>query len=152
MAFDHLRFPMTKYHPVLGARTVDKHEDLDKVFVGPDRDWHDTPEEADQHRTQREAEMVMHNSTRMRIEDMIGRADAPEEHDPVEVLDIGTVVDSATHHERVVKPMLDAPSAEEREEQQARIDDAAQARRDSMADASAARVVVEPATHNEVGG
>jgi hypothetical protein len=139
MAFDHLKFPMTKYHPVLGKRTADKQDDLDKVFVGPEHNWWDTPEEADMHRTAADAEMVRHNSVRMRIDNVVSEGDPDgEKPDLAEQVDIGTVVNSVQHHEYVVKPILEAPTEEERQAQADRVEAAAQKSRDSMeADARA---------------
>ena len=139
MAFKHMRFPYTQYHPVLGKRTAESGDDLSKVFVGPEHNWFDTPEEADRARTLTDANMVMHNSDRMRIDHLAASGDPRDEfsatdvgEDRADMFDIGTVVNSATHHERVVKPMLEAPTEEERAEEQKQIDDAAQERRDNL--------------------
>ena len=150
MAFDHLRFPMTKYHPVLGARTADKHDDLDRVFVGPERNWFDTPEEADMHRTAAEAAMVLHNSVRMRVDAYAAEGD-PETETPnlAEQHDIGTVVNSVQHQEYVVKPMLEAPTDAERQEQAVRVEEAAQKRRDDLAREADVVVEATPARHEE---
>lgn len=151
MAFDHLRFPMTKYHPVYGARTADKHDDLDKVFVGPEHNWFDTPEEADMHRTAAEAAMVLHNSVRMRVDAVAAEGD-PDAENPTladQVADLGTVVNSVQHQEYVVKPILEAPTAEERQEEADRIEAAAQKRRDDMARESDVVVEATPASHVE---
>jgi hypothetical protein len=149
MAFNHLRFPFVKYHPVLGERTAHKQEDLDKVFVGPEHDWFDTPQEADMHRTAREAAMVLHNSTRMRVDTIVAQGD-PDGDAPslADQADIGTVINSVSHHEFVVKPILNAPTDEERQAEAARIDEAAQKRRESI-DHETVRVEATPAAHTE---
>lgn len=150
MAFDHLRFPITRYHPVLGKRTADKSDDLDKVFVGPEHNWFDTPEEADMHRTAADAAMVLHNSVRMRVDTLASEGDPySETPDLAEQVDIGTVVNSVQHQEYVVKPLLDAPTDEERQEQADRIEAAAQKRRDDIAREADVRVEATPASHEE---
>jgi hypothetical protein len=139
MAFDHLKFPFTKYHPVLGKRVAEKQDDLDKVFVGPEHNWFDTPEEADMHRTATDAALVLHNSTRMRVDALVSEADPDSESpDLAEQFDIGTVVNSVQHHEYVVKPLLEAPTEEERQAQADRVEAAAEkSRKDAEASARA---------------
>jgi len=150
MAFDHLRFPITRYHPVLGKRTADTHDDLDRVFVGPEHNWFETPEEADMHRTAAEAAMVLHNSTRMRVDTIASEGDPDSETpDLAEQTDICTVVNSVQHQEYVVKPILEAPTDEERQEQAARVEKAAQKRRDDLAREADVRVEATPASHEE---
>jgi hypothetical protein len=150
MAFDHLKFPFVKYHPVLGERTAKTQEDLDKVFVGPEHNWFDTPEEADMHRTAAEAEMVRHNSTRMRVDTIVSQGDPDgEAPDLAEQVDIGTVVNSVQHHEYVVKPILNAPTDEERQAEAERIDAAAQKRQADLARESDVVVEATPASHVE---
>jgi hypothetical protein len=119
MAFKHMRFPFTQYHPVLGKRTAENADDMAKVFVGPEHNWFDTAEEADRARTLTDANMVMHNSDRMRVDHLAASGDPRNElgmtnAPPAEAFDIGTVVNSATHQERVVEPILNAPSEEDR--------------------------------------
>lgn len=150
MTFDHLRFPITRYHPVLGKRTADKHDDLDKVFVAPEHNWFETPEEADMHRTAAEAAMVLHNSVRMRVDTLAAEGD-PDAENPTlaDQVDIGTVINSVQHQEYVVKPILEAPTEEERQAQADRVEAAAQKRRDDMERESTVRVEATPASHEE---
>jgi hypothetical protein len=58
--------PMTLYHPVHGAVTVATLEDAARVFQ-PEHNWVKTPQEADAHRTQREAAMVIHKGVRAQV-------------------------------------------------------------------------------------
>jgi hypothetical protein len=60
-------FPKTKFHPVYGAKVVnDPNEEAS--LSAPLRNWFDTAEEADTHRTQREAEMVVHYNNRVKVD------------------------------------------------------------------------------------
>lgn len=60
-------FPKTKYHPVEGARTVnDPNEEA--ALPGPARNWFDTAGEADMHRTEAEAQQVLHNNARVKAD------------------------------------------------------------------------------------
>jgi hypothetical protein len=59
-------FPLTYYHPVHGAVTVNTPEEAAQTFTVP-TDWFKTAAEADAHRTEREAGMVIHNGVRGQI-------------------------------------------------------------------------------------
>ena len=70
-------FPKTKYHPVYGARAInDPNEEA--ALPQPARNWFDTAEEADAHRTEREAQQVIHNNARVRVDAAL----AGDDHDP----------------------------------------------------------------------
>ena len=96
-------YPMTAYHPIHGAVTVNSDEEAAKTFLVP-HDWFLTPEEADAHRTDREAAIVIHNARRAQIT-------LHEQNDA------GVVKHSVTHQETVDR-MVDATVA------QAKADDA----------------------------
>lgn len=70
-------FPKTKYHPVYGARTVNDPNE-EGALPAPARNWFDTAEEADAHRTEREAQQVIHNNHAVKV----NAALAGEDHDP----------------------------------------------------------------------
>lgn len=59
-------FPMTMYHPVHGAKTVADPAEAATTFTVP-HDWFATPAEADAHRTEREAAIVIHKAHRAQI-------------------------------------------------------------------------------------
>jgi hypothetical protein len=102
------------------------------------------------HRTAAEAEMVRHNSTRMRVDTIVSQGDPDgEAPDLAEQVDIGTVVNSVQHHEYVVKPILNAPTEEERQAEAERIDAAAQKRQADLAREADVVVEATPATHVE---
>lgn len=122
-AVKYTLYPLTLYHPVFGAVTVDNQEDALKIFVPP-HDWHQTAAEADAHRTDREAQMVIHNTRRMQVDDMAARYDAVASGDPDALAkeaaerDLnrddkspvparGTVVHSVSHTEDWVKPQAE---------------------------------------------
>lgn len=60
-------YPQTKYHPMLGARTVNDPNEAHGL-PGPAHNWFDTPGEADMHRTDLEAQEVIHNARRVKLE------------------------------------------------------------------------------------
>jgi len=59
-------FPQTKYNPVLGAKTANDPNEAASLFQ-PEHDWFNTPGEADMHRTEREAAVVMHHNTSRKV-------------------------------------------------------------------------------------
>lgn len=72
-------FPKTKYHPVLGAKTANDPNESAGLFQ-PEHDWFDTPGEADMHRTEREAQLVIHHNTRAKLD---GIAEHQDDNAPV---------------------------------------------------------------------
>jgi hypothetical protein len=59
-------FPKNKYHPVYGLRVIaDPNEE---ATLMPKHNWFDTAEEADAHRTEREAQQVIHYNARVRVD------------------------------------------------------------------------------------
>lgn len=58
-------FPKTKYHPVLGAITVKDPNEVAALL--PAHDYFDTAEEADMHRTSREADQVIAHNTAIKV-------------------------------------------------------------------------------------
>jgi hypothetical protein len=60
-------FPKTKYHPVLGAKAANDPNEAASLFQ-PEHDWFDTAGEADMHRTEREAQLVIHHNTRAKLD------------------------------------------------------------------------------------
>ena len=139
-------YPLTLYHPVLGAVTVDNQDDALRVFV-PARDWFHTAEEADAHRTDREAMMVIHNTRRMEVDQMAG-GDVHKDVAP----DTGTVVHSVQHTENWVKPMLEEAKKTD-DDKLAENEAAEQAARDRHADdADVEHVVIEPSTTTAISG
>ena len=72
-------FPKTKYHPVLGAKAANDPNEAASLFQ-PEHDWFDTPGEADMHRTDREAQLVIHHNTRAKLD---GIAEKQDENAPV---------------------------------------------------------------------
>lgn len=54
-------FPLTKYHPVFGAKTVNDPNEAATVFQPP-HNWFDTAGAADMARTDREAQEVIHHN------------------------------------------------------------------------------------------
>lgn len=95
-------YPLTLYHPVLGAVTVENQEDALRVFV-PHHDWFHTAAEADAHRTAREADMVIHNTRRMQVDQLAG-GDVHKDVAP----ETGTVVHSVTQTENMPEPGSDS--------------------------------------------
>jgi hypothetical protein len=59
-------FPKTKWNPVLGAKSANDPNEAASLFQ-PEHDWFDTPGEADMHRTDREAGMVIHHNSREKL-------------------------------------------------------------------------------------
>jgi hypothetical protein len=86
----------------------------------------------------------------MRVDAVATEGD-PDAENPslADQVDIGTVVNSVQHQEYVVKPILEAPTAEERQAEAERIDAAAQKRRDDLERESTVRVEATPASHEE---
>lgn len=133
-------YPLTLYHPVLGAVTVEDQDAAAKTFV-PEHDWYRTPEEADAHRTEREAQMVVHNTRRMQIDDIASDGD--------------TVAHSVAHTERVMKPLEEAQVSPEEQEQrnadELRRDDERREQIEAQRASDEAHVVVDQPTHTEAG-
>ena len=139
-------YPLTLYHPVLGAVTVDNQDDALKTFV-PHHDWFHTAAEADAHRTDREAMMVIHNTRRMQVDAMAG-SDVHKDVAP----ETGTVVHSVSHTEDSVKPMLEEAEKTD-DDKQAENEATEQAAHDRHADdADVEHVVVEPSTTTAISG
>lgn len=59
-------YPKTRYHPVYGAREI--KDPNEEASLQPAHNWFNTAEEADAHRTQREAEQVVHYNARVRVD------------------------------------------------------------------------------------
>lgn len=72
-------FPKTMYNPVLGAKTANDPNEAASFFQ-PEGQWFNTAAEADMHRTEREAQMVMHHNTREKLD---GLAQAQDGAPPV---------------------------------------------------------------------
>lgn len=62
-------YPKTMYNPVLGGRTANDPNEAASLFQ-PEGQWFNTAAEADMHRTEREAQMVIHQNTRDKLEGM----------------------------------------------------------------------------------
>ncbi len=60
-------FPTVAYHPVYGRREL---KDANEA-VGLNSDWFNTAEEADLHRTEREAQMVVHQNRDVKVGDAV---------------------------------------------------------------------------------
>lgn len=67
-------FPKTKYHPVLGAKAAKDPNEAASLFQ-PEHDWFDTAGEADMHRTDREAQLVLHHNTRAKLDGIAAMQD-----------------------------------------------------------------------------
>jgi hypothetical protein len=164
-------YPLTLFHPVFGAVTVDNQEAAQKLFH-PARDWFPTAAEADAHRTEREAQMVIHNTRRMQVDDMAAQYEALVSGDPdaaqraaagmhegVEerddgspVPDRGTVTHSVAFEEVHVKPQR-AALLKSDADKQAENDAVAKAAADRHADdADVQHVVVDPSTQTAISG
>jgi hypothetical protein len=59
-------YPLTKYNPVLGARTANDPNEAATLFQ-PEHDWWPTAAEADMHRTDREAGIAIHHNMRTKL-------------------------------------------------------------------------------------
>jgi hypothetical protein len=59
-------FPQTKFHPVHGKRVVNDPNEAASL-PGPAHNWFDTAGEADMHRTDLEAQEVIHNARRVKL-------------------------------------------------------------------------------------
>ena len=92
-------FPQTVYHPVQGAVTLTDAEHAARVVTVP-TDWFATPQEADAHRTENEAQVVIHYGRRGQVQKY---QDADE----------GVVHHSVTHQETVDRRVEDAVLAAE---------------------------------------
>ena len=60
-------FPSTVYHPIFGARPLTDANHA--TTLGPD--WFNTAEEADLHRTETEAQVVVHNNRTIKTDALI---------------------------------------------------------------------------------
>lgn len=60
-------FPTAAFHPVYGRRDIKDANDA----VGLSSDWFNTAEEADMHRTEREAQMVVHQNRDVKVADAV---------------------------------------------------------------------------------
>ena len=60
-------YPLTKYHPVFGAKTVNDPNEGATVFQPP-HNWFDTAGAADMARTDREAQEVIHYNQRLKVD------------------------------------------------------------------------------------
>ena len=92
-------FPKTIYHPVQGAVTVKDAEEAAKVVTVP-TDWFATAAEADAHRTENEAQVVIH----------YGRRDQVQKWQDAGA---GVVHHSVTHQETVDRRVEDAAAVAE---------------------------------------
>jgi hypothetical protein len=59
-------FPKSKFHPVYGHRMV--NDPNEEAALLPAHNWFNTAEEADMHRTDREAQLVLHNNSRVKAD------------------------------------------------------------------------------------
>lgn len=87
-------FPKAKYHPVYGLRTV--NDPNEEAALQPPHNWFDTAEEADMHRTDREAQQVVHYNTRVRVDAATSDAGQAMADDPVVTGQAGVVRNSVT--------------------------------------------------------
>ena len=62
-----LTFPKTVYHPVFGARTVNNTDEVNEL-PQPLYNWWPTAGEADMHRTDLEAQEVIHHARRYKLD------------------------------------------------------------------------------------
>lgn len=67
MPFEMPVFPVTLYHPVLGARTANASDNMKDAFPGDPTDWFKSAGEADAARTDREAQIVIHHRVENRL-------------------------------------------------------------------------------------
>lgn len=58
-------YPKIKYHPVKGAVTIE--DPNEEAALSPPHDYFDTAGEADAHRTEREAQQVIHHNTSVKV-------------------------------------------------------------------------------------
>jgi hypothetical protein len=63
-------FPKLKYHPVYGAREI--KDPNEEAGLQPAHNWFNSAEEADAHRTDREAQMVVHYNARVKVDGAVG--------------------------------------------------------------------------------
>jgi hypothetical protein len=63
-------YPMTKYHPVYGAKSVNDPNEGATTFQ-PAYNWFDSAAEADAHRTDREAQEVIHYNARAKVDTLV---------------------------------------------------------------------------------
>ena len=90
-------FPRTVWHPTQGGVVLTDPGQVAKVCVVA-TDWFDTAAEADAHRTQNEADVVMHK----------GRRDQVQKHE-----DAGeTVVHHSVTHQETVNALVDSAAAD----------------------------------------
>ena len=66
-------FPKRRYHPVFGSREAKDPNESATIFQ-PSHDWFDTPEEADMHRTDREAGEAVHYNQRLKVDARVAQA------------------------------------------------------------------------------
>jgi hypothetical protein len=59
-------FPKAKYHPVYGYRLV--NDPNEEASLAPAHNWFNSAEEADMHRTDREAQQVVHFNRRVKVD------------------------------------------------------------------------------------
>ena len=90
-------FPRTVWHPTQGGVVLTDPEQAAKVCLVP-TDWFDTGAEADAHRTENEAQVVIHK----------GRTDQVQKHE-----DAGeTVVHHSVTHQETVNALIASAAAD----------------------------------------
>lgn len=70
-------FPLVKYHPVYGARSANDPNEAATMFQ-PSHDWFATAEEADMHRTDREAQQVIHYNRQLKVDSKVAAVNGDE--------------------------------------------------------------------------
>lgn len=70
-------FPVVKYHPVYGKRVANDPNEAHDLFQ-PVTDWFDSPGEADMHRTDAEAQQVIHHNRHVKHQHHMAALDGRE--------------------------------------------------------------------------
>ena len=89
-------FPQRKYHPVKGAMTANDPNEAASLFQ-PEHNWFDTAAEADAHRTDAEAQQVVHYNRRVKADGhlfLAANPDASPETNPAVTGEAGIVRNS----------------------------------------------------------
>jgi hypothetical protein len=83
-----LGYPKTLYHPTIGARTVEDPNG-EAELPGPQHNWWPTPGEADMHRTDLEAQEVIHHARNWKNEVSTAMLEGAGDDLPVDKPEIG---------------------------------------------------------------
>ena len=75
-------YPKDKFHPVYGKRTVKDPNEEASELPGPAHNWFDTAEEADAHRTEREAQQAIHYNSRVKVDAALAGPGETSAEDP----------------------------------------------------------------------